>query len=163
MNNKVKAFTLMEITVTMLIAALVISIAYSAYLLVGKSFLSYTVKQDEMADVISLERLIKKDLDRAGIIRKAERGISLRDTNGSISYQFLQDRVIRQALMSDTFKVRTENVTVYFEQHAISSNETDAVIDEIAFDVLFRQDILPFRYHKTYSSAELFVPAGNQP
>ena len=49
-KHRIKAFTIMEVTVTMLIAAILIGITYTTYSIVLKSYNSFTTKNADMAD-----------------------------------------------------------------------------------------------------------------
>jgi len=74
---RVKAFTIFEMVITMMITAIVIGIAYTSYSIVVKSYNSFNNKNNDMAVVINLDHLLKRDFERAETILKDTDGIAL--------------------------------------------------------------------------------------
>jgi hypothetical protein len=60
----------MEVTVTMMIAAILMGITYTTHIIVSKSYLSFNTKNAGMAEVELLDKLLKRDFDRADVIAK---------------------------------------------------------------------------------------------
>ena len=155
---RVKAFTLLEVTIAMLIAAIVIGIAYTAFSIVHKTYSAYHTKNNEMATVLRLNELLKKDFKRAGIVLKDTNGLVLKDTSNLVRYRFEEAYVIRIAGIIDTFKLQTETITVGFEGvpvDVVSDTEEQNRVDDLIFNLLFRDEKIPYHYHKQYSSADL--------
>ncbi|HEY2582443.1 MAG TPA: hypothetical protein VGI43_11590 [Mucilaginibacter sp.] len=157
-RNRVKAFTILEVTITMLIAGLLIGITYMSYSIIVKSYHSFTLKNDEMTILVSLDHLLKRDFERAEIIVKDQDGIVLTSNDKVIKYKFKADYIIRSGAKIDTFKVQTQNVSTTFENVEISEvQETGEQnrIDELGFTILFQDQKIPYHYHKLYSSVNL--------
>src|ERR1700709_1903430 len=106
MNKRIKAFTILEVTITMLVAALVMGITYSAYAIIIKSYGAFNKKNQDMAVVVRLDEWLKKDFSRAEIILKDTAGIALNSPDRHIKYRFDPDVIIRTEIRSDTFKVK---------------------------------------------------------
>jgi Tfp pilus assembly protein PilE len=161
MKNKVKAFTLMELTVTMLVTALVVAISYSAYVLIIRTFQMYEMKQDETAALLQLDRLLRKDFSETRRITQATNGLDLNSPDRLINYTFTEEAVIRRAGISDTFKVKPANIKFYFEcslkQSQPEYSTESPLIDELSFDVTYQHDHVLCHYLKQYSSTDLFT------
>jgi len=157
-KQKVKAFTILEITITMLITGVLIAITYTSYIIIIKSYQSFTAKNDEMAVLVTVDHLLKRDFEQAETIYKTQEGISLKKDNQLISYQFKPDYIVRNAAKPDTFKVQTQDVITSFENIPISEvqeTEEQNRVDEFGFTLMYKTEQIPYLYHKEYSSENL--------
>jgi Tfp pilus assembly protein PilE len=157
-KHRVKAFTILEVTITMLIAGLLIGITYASYSIVIKSYHSFTMKNDAMASLVSLDHLLKRDFDQADVIFKEPDGVSIKKEDKTIKYIFSTDFIVREAARIDTFKMQTTDINTTFENAAI--NEIQATdeqnrIDQLDFVLIFQTEKIPYHYHKLYSSENL--------
>ena len=157
-NQKVKAFTIMEVTITMLITGLIIGITYTSYSIVIKSYHSFTTKNDSMAVLVSLDHVLKRDFDRADSILKDSAGITVKKNDMSIKYVFMPDFIVRNSLKTDTFKVQTQEVMTSFDNIPIIEMQATAEqnrIDGLDFTLVFQNEKIPYHYRKLYSSENL--------
>ena len=157
-HSRVKAFTIMEVTVTMLVAALIITITYTAFSIISRSYDDYLRKQEEMADLTRLDRWLKKDIGRAGLIFRSGNGLRLADSGRVIAYIFEKDLIIRTAGMTDTFRVTPQDLSFRFEQRTVSAAEDTsqrALVDELSFFIPYQDEKIPYHYQKQYSAANL--------
>ena len=159
MNRKrVQAFTIMEVTITMLVAAILIGITYTTYTIVSRSYLSFKAKNDGMAVLERLDELLKKDFDRSEIVLKDTSGLSFKIKNDLVKYTITPDYIIRVSAVTDTFKVKNEGVRLLFDQVPIDDlniNEEKNRLDELDLTVLYQDEKIAYHYHKIYSSADL--------
>jgi hypothetical protein len=158
MNKRVKAFTILEVTITMLVAALVIGITYSAYSIIIKAYGSFNHKNQDMAVLVRLDEWLKKDFAHADIVLKDTAGIVLNSADHHIKYRFDPDFIVRFEIKSDTFKFKTDSLVTSFE--AVPINEfgpTDEQnrLDDLDLIILFQDEKIPYHYHKQYSAANL--------
>jgi prepilin-type N-terminal cleavage/methylation domain-containing protein len=157
-QHRVKAFTIMEVTVVMMIAAILMGITYTAYTIVSKSYLSFNTKNTEMAEVEVLDKLLKRDFDQAGVIQKTTSSILITNTGQTIQYLFTPDFIIRTAGITDTFKVKTDSLITSFEGQPVEEagpSEEQNRLDELSFTLVYQNENIPCHYHKQYSSANL--------
>jgi Tfp pilus assembly protein PilE len=157
-KQKVKAFTILEVTITMLITALLIGITYTSYSIIVKSYQSFDKKNNEMAVLATLDHLLKRDFDQAESIFKDQEGIALISINKTIKYQFKLDYILRIGARTDTFKVQTQDVNTAFENVSINEvqeTEEQNRIDELAFTLIYQNEKIPYHYVKLYSSVNL--------
>ena len=157
-KHRIKAFTILEVTITMLIAGLLIGITYTSYSIIIQSYHSFTSKNDDMAVLVTLDHLLKRDFTRADIITKTPNGINLAGAGNVVDYQFTPDFVIRSATRIDTFKVQTRDMNTSFENSPISEitdTEEQSRVDQLDFTLIFQNEKIPYHYHKLYSSVNL--------
>jgi Tfp pilus assembly protein PilE len=154
----VKAFTLMEVAITMLITALLIGLAYTSYGIIVKSYRSFVTKNDGIQELVSLDHVLARDFDRAELVIKDNDGIILKNTQHSIKYSFSPTFIIREALRTDTFNVQIQDLQTSFEHVPIievQETEEQNRIDELSFTLLFQNEKIPYHYGKRYSAANL--------
>ena len=158
MNKKINAFTIMEVTVAMLIAALVIGMTYTAYSVVSRSYQSFHQKNDDIAELLQLDHLLKRDFAQADTILKTANGLTFKNATHTIDYEIDSSLVIRTSAITDTFKVKVSGISTLFEEQPVTNNSDVTEpnrIDELEFQVLFQDKIIPYHYYKTYSAANL--------
>jgi prepilin-type N-terminal cleavage/methylation domain-containing protein len=157
-RHRVKAFTIIEMTVAMLISAMVIAFTYTAYSILSKSYSVFINKNRDMETVIQLDRLLRKDFSKAGAIYKTENGLTLKDSSNMVSYEINENGVIRKGIVTDTFKVQISQPLATFESRPIATSVDHSganLIDDFSFTLLFRNEKIPYHYHKSYSSENL--------
>ncbi|WP_142527467.1 prepilin-type N-terminal cleavage/methylation domain-containing protein [Pedobacter westerhofensis] len=152
-KKKIPAFTLMEVTIAMLIAAIAIVITYTAYHIISGTYHSYAKKQDRIAAFSLADRLLKKDfLNADQIIRTAE-GMEFQSGNGLVIYQFRDSLMLRSqhALRTDTFKFPLQAPRLTFE-----NAEAAEAIDQLEYQTTLEGQNITLTYKKSYSSQSLF-------
>jgi len=162
--KKVRAFTIMELTVAMLISAIVISITYTAYLIVSKSYKSFSGKNEKMAAVLKLDELLKKDFLRSERVEKDTSGIDIYYPKRTVKYKFDSASVIRLAGRTDTFRVKTDSISTLFEGKEVQllgDSAENNRIDELTLPVILQNQKLTYYYHKVYSSENLINRTSN--
>jgi prepilin-type N-terminal cleavage/methylation domain-containing protein len=155
MNNKIKAFTLMEVTVAMLLSAICISICYSAYHLIESYYHSFNEQNAQNDNFLMLKQTLQHDFSKSRLCMKAEDGIALEMDSTTIYYHFEPDFMTRKIneIHTDTFKLSITSPNYYFEHEPILAIDT---IDQIDFGVISKKDgIIPIRILKHYSAQDL--------
>src|SRR3569832_707986 len=101
MNRRVKGFTILEISIAMLIASMVIGITYTAYLIIGRAYQSYNSKHEHIAELLKLDELLRKDFDHAELILKDTGGIAIHYPTCVIKYRFDTAFILRITIKAD--------------------------------------------------------------
>ena len=157
-NKRVKAFTILEVTIAMLIAALLIGFTYTAYSIVVKSYSSFNRKNQDMAELVRLDEWLKKDFAHAETVQKDTAGIVFNSEGHHVKYRFDPDFIIRTEIKSDTFKVKTDSVATSFESlpvNELGPADEQNRLDDLDLVILFQGEKIPYHYHKQYSSVNL--------
>lgn len=154
---KIKAYTLLEVTIAMLLSAICIAICYSAYDIVGKYYASFQQKNQTADVVLSLRHVMQRDFLKSNTVLKSEEGVELQlDDSSKIYYIFNSDAILRKMneAHTDTFKLKSNEVNFFFEGHEVIEPDT---IDELRFKMILDQrTAVPIQLNKTYSAANLF-------
>lgn len=150
----------MEVTITMLVAAIVISITYTAYEIVSKSFIGFKSKNEDMAVIANVDHLMKRDFERADIIAISNAGIALQQADKpTVYYEFANTYIVRKSITTDTFKVNNREVKMLFEHQArgvsADTDIPDNTIDELSFVIDYQDEAIPCHFYKSYSSVNL--------
>ena len=165
-NKKIPGFTIIEVTIAMLLSAIVIGLTYTVFSMVTRSYQSYQTRHRDMAIVLSLDGVLRRDFDRAEVILKDTDGIVLTNKNNLIKYRFYPDYVLRKGIAIDTFRLKTDSIAMSFEGKTIEDSGTgaeDDQLDELDLQVTLQKEKIPYYYHKIYSSVNLIrkTNAGN--
>jgi type II secretory pathway component PulJ len=154
-RKKIPAFTLMEVTIAMLIAAIAIAMTYTAYRIISGTYSSYAKKQDRVAAFSLADRLLKNDFLGADHIIKTTEGVDFKSGNGLISYQFKDSLMLRSqhVLQTDTFKFPLKTVCLTFEN---MEAEVATEVDQLEYETSLEAQPITLTYKKRYSSQNLF-------
>lgn len=161
--HKVKAYTILEVVIAMLVSVVVIFITYTAYSIVSRSYGNFRSKNEDMAILARLDQLLLRDFERAEVINGSGNQVSMtRDNGRMVSYEFANGYVVRTDQIVDTFKVSTEKYQTLFEGKPLGDGEELDVknkesdrLDELSFAVTYKNETIPYHYYKRYSSLNL--------
>lgn len=155
MNKKLPAFTLMEVTIAMLIAAIAIAITFTTYRIVGGAYFNFSKKQEMVATLTTIDKLLKKDFLNAKSIVKTADGVFLEVNKGIVTYSFKDSYVLRDqfSLRIDTFKLQVNELNFSFEKDIVEEGKE---VDQLNFKTQLEGDFIPLQYQKTYSAQDLF-------
>lgn len=154
--KKIKAYTLMEVTVAMLLSAICIGIAYSAYDIIGNYYRSFQQKNEKADALLSIREVLSKDFQKSKLVLNTTDGILLDQDSLSIQYVFEADQILRKtpSLRVDTFKVIWKDRYVGFEGAEILEPDT---IDLLKLKITLDQhSLVPLTFYKHYSAQNLF-------
>jgi len=150
--KKLKAFTILELMVTMIISSLVIGIIYTSYDFIGKQFISYKVVNEEITEAMTSNSLINRDINDAGYIQKTTGGIHIiYKKEKSLNYIFEVQYVIREINnVRDTFSIPIFNV----EMRLLNEKQlqTGGLIDELLLTTQVTGETQQFRFKKQYAA-----------
>ncbi|HEY0056917.1 MAG TPA: hypothetical protein VGB63_16320 [Pedobacter sp.] len=152
---RLPAFTIIEVTVSMLLATISIVIAYTSYRVIGSSYREFDRKNKNMSEFVMTDKVLKKDIFNCGKLTRTPDGLSLSFSGGIIQYHFYPDYILRNQynLRTDTLFVRSSELVALFEHQIVSSG---AAADQVSFKAELNHRTIPLGYSKTYSAAELF-------
>jgi hypothetical protein len=158
-KKRARAFTIIEVTIAMLISTIVIGITYTVYSIISRSYNSFNNKNESMFVVVRLDELLQKDFDKADLILKDTTGMTFQSAGDIITYKFDRDHIIRIGLIADTFKVKMDSANTFFEARPI--NDISPLVEQNRIDDLnlllsTQSEKITYHYHKQYSSENLF-------
>ena len=154
-KRKINAYTLMEITVSMLLAAICISVCYSAYGLINNYFNAFKKKNVLNQEVLTLNGTMDRDFLKANYIIRTADGMSIESPNQLIHYHFVGQEVIRSVsgLRTDSFHLSPVNTFFSFRGHEV--NELDT-IDQVSLYInIDGKRKISIAKNKQYSACDL--------
>jgi type II secretory pathway pseudopilin PulG len=156
--RRTAGFTILELTIAMLLSAIVIGITYTVWTLIGKTHHAFVQKNDALALALRVDELVRKDFERSNIVLRDTGGIAF-ITGGRVThYEFDTGFVVRKSLRTDSFKVRAVSFRTFFENKLIEHTEEVADssrIDQLDLSIFVGHREITYHYHKLYSSADL--------
>lgn len=157
--RKLKAFTLIELIVTMLLSVFVFSLIFWAYSSSVKNYLLYNEFNTELLSISEMQFALEQDFHRAQYVQPAENGIYIytktKQGDAPIHYSFEPDNIKRKTSAKiDTFFFENENLQILFnDRHQFDQN---GLVDKISFLVKKGDKEFPFSYSMWYDRTTLF-------
>ncbi len=154
LKNSIKAFTVIEVTVTLLISTIVIIMAFKTYMIFHQNFLRITAKNSFDKNVIWLEKNLARDMEDSRLVFSNDSLIIfLFDDSMRIDYYFTNKcvlRVLYNGAIGDTL-MRYSSFELYNDRNRGDYKKGD-VIDYLSI-ILKDNNYLGFiKLHKIYAS-----------
>jgi prepilin-type N-terminal cleavage/methylation domain-containing protein len=147
MIKRFKAFTLIELMMTLLISSVVIGIVYYAFLVFNKQFSGYQVKSAAMNEYLIFQKALGHDMDVAEYMENSgQDGLLLYATPGHapIEYRFNKNCITRVTeTATDSFTILNSNYRVQYVNDSSTLVNTvllNITIDHVDFSKLFTKD-----------------------
>lgn len=140
-NNKIKAFTLSELIVVLILTSIVVGLAFSVLTLVQKHMGSIQQNYNQKTKLNLLESILWTDFNRYSNIAydSMNNTLELSSELGSTSYQFTKTSIIKDI---DTFNIELENKSFFYKGNIIEKGIIDA---------------LKLETSKTFQNQKLFI------
>ncbi len=151
-NNKVKAFTLLEIIIVLIISSTVITLAFWSYLNVSKYLKTYNENETLNQELVLFLSHFSNDISKAYTITEEKGYLHVNYYNSDpIEYDFYEDFIIRYFQnYPDTFKVSAVNYSYATEPL------NDNWISEIHLTLQASGVEYPLVFNKYYTNQQLF-------
>ncbi|WP_299181246.1 type II secretion system protein J [uncultured Aquimarina sp.] len=130
-SHKIKAFTLTEMMVVMVISTIVIGLAFTILSIVQKNMRSIEVNYEHQSQIQSLEVALTIDFNKYPKLKwNSKENILLfySPTHEKI-YHFSSDSIFNNV---NSFKLKTNTIKYYFEGEEVTSGSIDAI--KLTFD-----------------------------
>jgi len=148
MEKRIKAFTLMEVVLAMMLAAIVIGMAYTAFGLFVKMYGGYRQKNLGHADLQWMREALQRDMERAKVVRLEGDKIFM----DSLAYQVGKDVLLRESSgRVDSFKLKELRVRGSFEGMPLYEGLADRLVLGFAQDSVWME----LNAEKQYAADEL--------
>ncbi|SMD08464.1 prepilin-type N-terminal cleavage/methylation domain-containing protein [Pedobacter africanus] len=152
--KRIKAFTLFELVLGMLLAAIVIGMAYYASSIFMRIYDSYSKGSYAQSELVLFKKVVSKDVERAARLDVRNDELLLKDPQGEtvLSYTFASEYALRRGAAVDTFKLDNLQVRSSFEGNVQESGLTDLLV----FSFRYAGEPAVFTVRKQYSAKDLF-------
>ncbi len=95
--KKLKAFTIIELVVAMLLTSIVVSIAYVCLDLLGSSYKQFSETQKQVDELVLLQKQLAKDFNSCNKAIFYREGLECTYDNEKIYYKIYDDEIIRKS------------------------------------------------------------------
>jgi hypothetical protein len=131
---KLKAFTILEVLVAMVISTLVIGGSFLAYEMTYKQYKHYEEVSSCTNEAVSFHAALEKDMENAETVRVTDKGLECLKKGEKIDYDFSGEYVLRKlTLVTDTFHVK--NDSNLFSLGSQEQKVSGALIDKVCFRI----------------------------
>ncbi len=144
----IKAFTIIEVIVTMIISMFVIIIAFTGFNIINSSYINYNKENDRTEKTLFLNNILLTDISSSKIIeRNYNELICTKPNLEKAVYTFNDDKIIYlNGLIKDTFL----NEIVEYKTTFNNQDITSGIADEVSISFIKDKDTLQFNIIKEY-------------
>ncbi len=147
---KLKAFSLLEVLIALLISGLVISAAYSGFLFSHKQFNKFKGITTELREYFTLSEVLTREFENAKqVVKKSNYEIEIKEIDRSINYTFESDYILRTiAYETDTFWFKITNV----EMNLINKKADQPIVDYLTITFSDNEANQSLSFYKNYGA-----------
>lgn len=155
-HRKLKAFTIMELMVALVLTALVIAVAFTVFSLSTKQFTLLTKRFEVDNEYTLLQYTLQLDMQHADYLSLNENGFKCVNNNDQINYLLLDSIILRQHLSGtvDSFYFKIDSVSLNFEKRYQPA--IDGLIDEVHLTLGRDERAFIIHQRKHYDAKTLF-------
>ena len=149
---KLRSFTLLELLVTFLISAIVLTLAMYTLNSFKKITFVFGLQQQTLHRVATLHRLLTQDFSQCEKLIRTRNGITAHFPKRNIEYHFTRDEYImrKQSKIEEEFPFFADEMHVKYAGKPVFL--TTDLIDELSFEIEIEGEYLPFHFYKVYAA-----------
>jgi prepilin-type N-terminal cleavage/methylation domain-containing protein len=137
--KRIKAFTLTELLVVMVVSTIVISLAFLVLTMIQKQTQNIKINLNKRHIIENLDKILWKDFNEANNVFIKKELLTFEKELDTIVYTFHEKVIIRK---KDSFLIQTNNKTFFLDGLKVKNGSIDA---------------LKLEFESTYNNQELFV------
>jgi prepilin-type N-terminal cleavage/methylation domain-containing protein len=161
---QLKAFTLIELVVAMIISSIVVLTAYESYTITTTQCSDYKKKSTLIGQSYQLNMVLTQDCFNASTVwlNNDSSLVFKADGNPDIAYIFRHNYILRQTDLSvqDTFYFAVNNMQVKMEPNTMQNNMS--LVDDLSFEVNVLGEKVFMRLRKEYGADVLMMVTANK-
>jgi prepilin-type N-terminal cleavage/methylation domain-containing protein len=145
---KLKAFSLLEIMIAILLSGIVISAIYSGYFFTHKQFFRFNAIKTEIRNYFELSEVLNREFETAKkIVKTGSQQIEIELIDKTVNYSFNTDYILRTiGNRIDTFFIGVTNV----EMNVINELAEEPLVDYTELSIKEKDNILSL--YKNYGA-----------
>jgi len=122
-TNHIKAFTILEVVISLALMSIIIAMVYSLYAMLSKQLYVYSDETELVNNYNQLHILLTRDVHNSNKLVGNSEAIYLLSSKDSIRYEKVADKLIRSSIGSiDTFKVNIPKFNAIKEDILLGNN-----------------------------------------
>ena len=151
-NTKIKAFTMIELLITMTLTAILVVFAFMGYNQIQKLFVDYSIQSKFISDYNQLNKALFIISDKAQTIEKtSEHRVTFKTDSNSIELELAEKNILLKFKShTDTFEF--ESNSPEYDILKIGNKNTSNLIQNFNCDVLFKKQKFRVSFHKDYDA-----------
>jgi prepilin-type N-terminal cleavage/methylation domain-containing protein len=154
LERRIKAFTLIELTVVMLISGFLFGIAYLSLRIFQKRYQQFEASTTQLLEVSQAEHLLFQDFAKATCVEAEEQILHFSHDSTQVNYHFSDEYLLRQQLsLMDTFHLSCRPRKLYLLGKELLNGR--GLVDELVFDCEVQGEVLNFHFQKRYAAQQL--------
>ncbi|MEM9819745.1 MAG: type II secretion system protein [Bacteroidota bacterium] len=150
-----KAFTILEVLIVVLLTALIVLMAMSVIQIVHQQFSSYAEDHHQSERLRAFQVLLETDFLQSEYAMIYGDALEFQHHNHQVNYQFEPDFIVRtlikKTLQRDTFYLLTRYQRAFFEQQVLEKGW----IDHLIIELYHEGEQWPMAFRKKYSAFDL--------
>jgi len=155
-RTKLKAFTLLELLVTLLISSLLVGILYSSLYFIYKRYGELSKRSEGLLEVSSFRRALTHDFKTSAFNLAGASAVACLTDSSRTEYLFEEDYVLRiyeDAVVTqvDTFLLACTPPQFFRDKQEVY-NEGE-LVEALTFEALTGEEKYPFSIQRNYSAA----------
>lgn len=158
---KLKAFTILELIVVMILTSILTGGVYLAFQLVNQYMHVQTEQREDSLTMTNFNYLMTHDFDQSDIIERTDQMLYFTSSKINLQYDFYPNFIIRQSIKPyanpDTFLLSSQAWATQREGHDI----VEGVIDHLSVDLIFFEKERRWHWTKTYTANEKLKQAAH--
>ena len=152
-NKKIKAFTMIELLITMTLTAILVVFAYMGYNQIQKLFVDYSVQSKFISDYNQLNKALFLIANQSQTIEKtSEHSLNFKTDSNSIELETTDKNILLKFKShTDTFDFKSKNPE--FDFLKIGNGNVSNLIQNFNCEVIFKSQKFRVSFHKEYDAA----------
>jgi len=150
-----RAYTLIEVVVTLLLSTIIIGIAISGYFMINNQFKLFDTMTNESIDVLRFHNFLKSDFINTAVLEIEKNQLDCVINGTKIKYTFNENSIVRTQLLESP---KTDSLSLPSLQLIASFQEEQkdfGIIDKVILKCDLYGQKQEFIYSKNYSATEL--------
>lgn len=120
-----KAFTILELVIGLVISSIVISMVYVIYENISKQMIEYSLQQEELMEYNQFQSILFKDIKLAKeLVIIDQKHIRLDMQSKQIDYFFYRDNIVRKSNAKETFNLKVLGVEFNNREKVLEEQQT---------------------------------------
>lgn len=154
-KQKIKAFTMIELLITMTLTGILLVFAFMGYNQMQQLFTNYTIQNKFITDYNQLNKALNIFSNKSNIVEKTtNHSIHFKtDSNDVIVELNPQNILIKLKSHTDTFHLIPQSIT--YDYIKISNDSVSNLIKQFSCVVLFQNQTFSLSFHKEYDASSI--------
>ena len=154
-NNYIKAFSIVEVMVSMVITAIIVGLIFGIFTIVSEQILDFKKENEQTSDFNRLSYSLNKAVFDSEKMIARTNGVYFQTYDGdTISYQKEEDYLVRKVqTFTDTFKLQLNEIRV----DSVFNTTKSKVFQKLELKLFINENTVPLRFYKPIYANQLIL------